>query len=309
MQFLLKFSQVTLVVALSLPTLMAWGAETACRDAISISSILSSVHDPEIRTLLNDSQFQEAAWLAERKGDLELSTALIKYIEEKLKTASVISRDYMGAGASESFVIELEGRLKGVFKPEPKYWTKKNVGSGWVHNTHAEVDMYQAVRLLNLSLVPVTIERVIDGKEGSFQVFILRDHQKMPDEMYGIMKAVDYLFNNRDRHGNNYLEFDGRPILIDNSVTFQPIENGRGFHPPWKLDQFKFDPTHVEEQKFYRALGTKDFPKKMGRLLRGHHSGTVIKEILLRRKELLKAFESQGFDKLEEATSSVEQAS
>ena len=102
------------------------------------------------------------------------------------------------------------------------------MGDRWQH----EVAAYGIDRLLDLRLVPVTVPRVVDGKEGSLQFWVeglvnqIDIQEKGLDYRNGwcqvvpqfeLLKVFDALIFNQDRTQQN-LTFDShdwRMVLID----------------------------------------------------------------------------------------------
>jgi hypothetical protein len=113
-----------------------------------------------------------------------------------------------------------------------------------------EVPAYAIDRMLGLGMVPATVERTINGKRGSLQLWVTsmaseegrqRRGLTPPDaEVFGQrllkMKLFDQLICNVDRHLNNILitqDFDLR--LIDHSRAFRPVNELRN---PEQLTRF-----------------------------------------------------------------------
>ncbi|OGD10548.1 MAG: hypothetical protein A2Y86_02195 [Candidatus Aminicenantes bacterium RBG_13_62_12] len=101
-----------------------------------------------------------------------------------------------------------------------------------------EVAAYRLDKLLELNMVPATIERRLKGDRGSLQIWAkvmmsLKDKEtkkiKMPsykvfpwNRALYLQRAFDNLIANEDRHQNNFLiTEDWRLILIDHSRSFR----------------------------------------------------------------------------------------
>ncbi|MBV6424263.1 MAG: hypothetical protein NAOJABEB_02073 [Steroidobacteraceae bacterium] len=99
-----------------------------------------------------------------------------------------------------------------------------------------EVAAYRLDRLLGIDMVPVTIERTIDGQAGALQFWIEkavsaavveRDKVRVPpwcslQSQYGLMRAFDALAGNTVRRAEDVLlgTNDGLARLIDHAVLF-----------------------------------------------------------------------------------------
>ncbi len=99
-----------------------------------------------------------------------------------------------------------------------------------------EVAAYKLDRMLDIGLVPVTVERRIDGKKGILQVWIdgliselvmKEDNIKNkgfcdPSAQFNMMNTFDYLIANRDRNQSNVLftRDDWQLWFIDHSRAF-----------------------------------------------------------------------------------------
>ncbi len=141
--------------------------------------------------------------------------------EEVLETYEKSSEKKIGYGVTSASFIELKGDGKVVFKTE---------------DYRGERAAYLVDRFLGFNLVPPTVIRRIDGREGSAQEFIsdARPAAELPFEDFHAlyrgdaqsqkmieMWLFDTMIGNTDRHGNNF--------LIDNDKKIYAIDNGRSF--------------------------------------------------------------------------------
>lgn len=97
-----------------------------------------------------------------------------------------------------------------------------------------EVAAYLVDRALGLNLVPLTLRRVMeDGSVVSVQLRVMGAKfggNKIPSEM----RILDLLLYNKDRHYENWLVAQGRPIAIDhdnNTFFAQLLDVGQVLHP------------------------------------------------------------------------------
>ncbi|MBD1388244.1 metallophosphoesterase [Neiella sp. HB171785] len=149
-------------------------------------------------------------------------------VEQFLKTAEIIDNSAIGKGVTRSRVLTLkqgETQLRASFK------TFNKSGDRYVF----EVAAYKLDRLLGQNLVPPTVLRTINGKEGAVQLWVenLIDDNHRKDhriEYAGICEELgwtrlmlnfDTLTFNIDRNNGNILwdeEFFG--MFIDHSQAF-----------------------------------------------------------------------------------------
>jgi hypothetical protein len=101
-----------------------------------------------------------------------------------------------------------------------------------------EIPAYELDKLLGLGMVPVTVERVYNGTQGSLQAWVdlgLSEAQRLkkkiaaPDveawnRQIHKVRIFDNLIYNTDRHLNNiWITKDWQVILIDHSRAFRPF--------------------------------------------------------------------------------------
>ena len=146
-------------------------------------------------------------------------------IEDRLKMGKITEAKRLNSGVSSTTLIKLEDGSRGIWKPHEAVWHS---------NYRAEVLAYELDRKFGFNLVPPTVERSIDGKIGSVQLF--KDSTSSKDSFKNnpvtqieIKKQslFDFLINNKDREEENFLiSSEGRVISIDNGMSF----TGKGFH-------------------------------------------------------------------------------
>jgi hypothetical protein len=158
-------------------------------------------------------------------------------IEELLKTADIVNAEEVGEGVTKPWRLFLkkgEEELSGCWK------NSKGVKKGYLEGWQYEIAAYQMDKLLELNMIPPTVEREFDGKKGSFQLWIVSEFSLLDVMEQGIplpdknpeatifrngkylTRAFDSLIGNEDRTQQNILYTnDWRTILIDHSRSFR----------------------------------------------------------------------------------------
>jgi hypothetical protein len=166
-------------------------------------------------------------------------------VETFLSEATVVSQERLLEGVTRPQRVTLERNgvtLTAIFKTES---VGPVAGRGRVRDRAAdqsdrwqyEVAAYRLDRLLELDLVPVTVERTINGREGSLQLWVGEtvselDRQEKDlvaqgwctlSEQWSLMYAFDALVHNVDRSLQN-IRYDAETwmlYLVDHSRTFR----------------------------------------------------------------------------------------
>ncbi len=165
-------------------------------------------------------------------------------IEAFLKNAAVVGVQEIGRGVTNPLkvTLELNGvRRYGVFKDVNRYEPgAKAVGRRWEFGFQdsykTEIAAYEIDKMLGLGMVPATVERVIDNRRGSLQLWVdvlmseekrLESRTPPPDALAWSRMTTDYalfdnLIDNTDRHLNNLLiTSEWKIALIDHSRSFR----------------------------------------------------------------------------------------
>jgi hypothetical protein len=156
-------------------------------------------------------------------------------LEEFLLNAEIVKAEEVGHGVTKPLRLYLKSDGKedcGCWKnPQGKM-------QGFLEGWQYEIASYRMDKLLDLNLIPPTVERVYKGKKGSLQYWIETDYSyldvvenKIPipvkmiqnfEKIKYITRAFDSLIANEDRTQQN-MRFapDWRIILIDHSRSFR----------------------------------------------------------------------------------------
>lgn len=167
-------------------------------------------------------------------------------VESFLLTADITVTGSTKEGKTKPYKVELTKsgkKIKGIFKykdTDPKNekgnWSKSD---SFADRYQYEMAAYKLDRLLGIGLVPVTVERKVNGKSGVIQLWIdglISELQmkanKIPFEgdcgkkdQNNLINTFDYLISNRDRNQSNvlYSQEDLQIWFIDHSRGFGTI--------------------------------------------------------------------------------------
>jgi hypothetical protein len=168
--------------------------------------------------------------------------------EQYLRDAKIVrlGKTLGGVTQSRQAILELNGVTHfAVFKTidERRSGLTDFAGGGGEINFQdswrTEIPAYELDKLLGLGMVPVTVARAFEGKEGSLQAWVElpmseaeRLKKKIPapnaeawNRQIHKVRAFDNLIYNTDRHANNiWISKDWRVILIDHSRTFRNFD-------------------------------------------------------------------------------------
>ena len=179
-------------------------------------------------------------------------------IEAFLKNAAVVEVQEIGRGITNPLKVTLDlngvrryGVFKDVNRSEPG---AKAIGRRWEFGFQdsykTEIAAYEIDKMLGLGMVPATVERVIDNRRGSLQLWVdvlmseeerLKSRTTPPDALAWSRMTTDYalfdnLIDNTDRHLNNLLiTSEWKIALIDHSRSFR---RNKELRKPSSLSRF-----------------------------------------------------------------------
>lgn len=163
------------------------------------------------------------------------------YWEELLKKGKIVKSQKLGEGVTKPrrlFLKKIEEEGSGVWK------CPSSTAAGIYDKWQCEIAAYRLDKLLELNMVPPTVERSYRGRKGSFQKYCdlpmseqKRRKENMPyppekkehiEKMIYLERAFDSLIANVDRSLQN-IRFtpDWRLILIDHSRSFRSSKEHR----------------------------------------------------------------------------------
>jgi tRNA threonylcarbamoyladenosine modification (KEOPS) complex Pcc1 subunit len=152
-------------------------------------------------------------------------------IENNLKEKEIDRFEYLGGGYNETSLVIYEDGTKGVWKRHTETMNS---------NYRAEVLAYEFDQKIGFDLVPPTVERNINGRKGSIQLFVeSKDGAIASQQELNKQKLLDYLIDNRDRDRN--LEVENKNYLVSAEGRLVSIDNGNSFNS-------KFRPENLYEE-------------------------------------------------------------
>lgn len=212
--------------------------------------------------------------------------------EAFLKTARVVSMKELGEGATRPVKVILDDgktRLPAIFKTvDVLMKTPSRFGDEsaqeYSDSYKYEIAAYELDKLLHLHMLPVIVERTIDGKRGSIREWIddvmpHYGHGNPPPDMdrerdwIHTVWLFDYLIYNADRRVHNLLiGSKWNPVLIDHTMVFTTFE--KPFRPMYRFPR--------EVIANLRTLDQAAAKKVLGRYLRSNQI-----DALMRRRQII----------------------
>lgn len=235
--------------------------------------------------------------------------------EEFLKTAEIIKYEEIGEGVTKPIRLYLK---KGNTETSGVWKNPKGIQGGFLEGWQYEIAAYQLDKILELNMVPPTVERKFEGKRGSLQLWVEAEfslldimEEKIPMPSSGsdldniqkakyLTRAFDSLIANADRTQQNiFYTKDWRVILIDHSRSFRSSDKF--------TKQLMFGRTGIEGNEPFRqlprafvekikALDFNTIKEAVGPYLRDKE----IKAILARKKLILAEIDEMIREKGEE---------
>jgi hypothetical protein len=234
---------------------------------------------------------QEDIWSFFESGRTADALSFEAKLEDTLLNGTIIKHDPKVVGVFPGKFVDIINpktnlKVRAIFKS--KYNSQKN------HHLY-EIAAYRVSRLLKLNIVPMTVFREIEGKEGSLQ-FVIPDFEHGSKNLNQVslkiknvpeLRFLNFILSNFDTHGRNFLlipnRINGRTrsiIGIDHGLAFE-----RSFNPPSNSEL-----KNLKTQKIVRALSeTSD--DEVRQILKGLVAPHLIEECIARfqiaRKALL----------------------
>ena len=244
-----------------------------------------------------------------RKGHEQLPD---RQLEEFLGKAAVVGDTEVAVRGRRIRILELERlglHLRAVFQFVEEA-PEASPGAPHPRRFLHEVAAYWLDRRLGLRLVPVTVERKIDGQRGALSIFLEGALDVRSIRAYDLWKLAEGLelqmararifsalvgTRDRDDAAKMLLPLERRVMIADNSLGF-PLTTGfedlladevelEG-REPGQLERFTITPCARLDAGFYGvldSLGEEELRRRLG----GYLSRAQIEALLLRRDRIL----------------------
>ena len=195
--------------------------------------------------------------------------------EEKMKTSKLLNPRSAGAGNHGAEVVELEDGTKAVWKQH-----EEKFGS----NYRAEILAFELDQKFGFNQVPITVERSINGKKGSLQLF--HDSKKnLTPEASEVrkQKLFDFITDNRDRfYANTLTNREAKVVSIDNGSSFMAQGNNGTSFLAKRADLDRFLPSDEGKQiisKLKSSIDDSQFAAEMHDYLGKPDADRLLKRI------------------------------
>ncbi len=234
-------------------------------------------------------------------------------IEELLKTADIIKAEEIGEGVTNPWRLYLKQdgeEISGCWK------NPEGIQKGYMEGWKYEIAAYRMDKLLDLNMIPPTVEREFKGKKGSLQLWITSEFSlldvmeqgiplpnKMPEaETFNrgkyLTRAFDSLIANDDRTQQNirYTK-DWRTILIDHSRAFRSSKKYRrrllyGKKGMKEKKLFRWLPRSFVEK--VKALNFESIENAVGPYLKQEEINAILARKKLLLEEIQELIEANG---------------
>jgi len=165
-------------------------------------------------------------------------------LEELLKTAEVVSFEELAMGVTASKRVYLK---KGEFELKAIWRPSRPAGDEVKGDDQAEAAAYKLDKILGLNMVPPTVERLIEGRRGSIQLWInsCKTYAQLKREtpttsewnhQVARMNLFDTFIGNSARNAGNILvDANWEIVLFDHSRCFSIETELR--NPPAQFDR------------------------------------------------------------------------
>lgn len=226
-------------------------------------------------------------------------------IELFLKKGKVVKTRGAGKGVTDSVRATLSDgtlthdvHIQTVDERKSEFRTKQGLERDFRDSWEYNIAAYRLDRLLDLRIVPVSVERNFNGRPGAFSWWVddvlmdegerLKKDVKPPDlscwnQQVRVLRVFDQLIANTDRNlGNLLITKNWRLWAIDHTRAFR-----RGSEPASFGSLTQVDRTMLEKLK---GLTREMLKKELG----GYIGSPEINALLARRDAIVKLFESRG---------------
>ncbi len=156
-------------------------------------------------------------WRLEAAGEKNEAERLRQKIKSSMQTGPLEAVKVAKADSrNKPLLVELHAGARGI-------WKRKNRG------TKKELIAAKFDEMTGAEIVPITVERELNGQPGYLQLFVRGTDNKQRIFSPQTLKLFDFLIVHPDRTAENYLIHRGRTIAIDNELTFSANAHPREF--------------------------------------------------------------------------------
>ncbi|MGB3862043.1 MAG: hypothetical protein WA915_08150 [Candidatus Aminicenantaceae bacterium] len=235
--------------------------------------------------------------------------------EEFLKTAEIVEYKDVGHGVTRPFRLTLKKEnleAHGVWK------NPSGIQEGYLEGWQYEIAAYEIDKLLELNMVPPTVERRFNGRRGSLQLWVehkcnllelVNKKLKFPrskldpmNKMKYLARAFDSLIANEDRTRQNVLYTeDWRTILIDHSRSFRyskQFSNRLVFGKRGVMGRKLFKQLPREFVEKIKALDAEDLHRAVGLYLKEKELDGILKRKKMLLDEIQEMINDEGEEKV-----------
>ncbi len=179
--------------------------------------------DATVDSLLARGRLQEAAWTLREAGDTARAAEILDRLETILNRRPVdaIPANVDSQGVSYTWRLRHGDGVRSLFKVEGSDIFCPECG------VDREVATYRIDAILDVDLTPMTVFARItnpagDTLYGSAQYFMVGAEMPGPGATKpDVLRFFDAVIGNSDRHPQNWLIVDGRPVAIDHNRAFE----------------------------------------------------------------------------------------
>lgn len=259
----------------------------------------------EARNLIKNNDFHTLLLKLEKRNETKIIESLENWIQVELNTGEIISNTLISDPAvniSTVYEIVFKSGLKVIFKANRDFAPDKRYGDKI--NPANEVGAYKLSKALGINLVPFTslgsiILQFNNGKSqevnGNFQLYVKSFNlerlstaeKEQVFQKYRIMRVFDYLINNWDRHGQNYIINEFGIFGIDHGISFELAGKEIGNFRPLSLQNL---PADITTNLLYSGL-LELSDGKINSLMSGILNQQQLNELSKRKNDLLILYE------------------
>ncbi len=215
-----------------------------------------------------------------------ISGRIIDDIEMYLKTQKfeIVSSPDHGGNMDDTFFVIFDNGQKAVWKIHRERWYS---------NYRAEILAFELSESWGFKLVPITVEKEVDGLKGSVQLYVYSEYFISEEKQLNKLSAFDFLINNRDRvhesyellkkSHNYFTDKKGKIVAIDNGISLAGDQGsyGRTFiERVFEIDEFlKTQESEAILQNLYMSSLSPNFREEVVKYIGSYETDRLIERI------------------------------